>query len=464
MRVLWFMCMITLWLVLLLAGAGSTANAGIPLPHVSVDQIPQDAESTPVPYPVNEDTPESIADPLSVTLEITSTVTLTPTQESLLNFLPLVLRAAPPTPTPTPTPPPVPRKLLVCGSPNVSIPDNDPSGRTVSVNISDPGMVEDVRVYVRIEHPWVGDLSAQVGHLGLSARLFDRPGVPVPDNGLLGCGLANIRAIFDAGMAHEAENACFRSYYAPAIGGSFDPQEPFDAYFGQPVNGSWELRVRDLSTWDIGTLAEWCLDFTVLDGMPVPTPTPDPVTLPEDAWVSGMSGQNQAYPLDCETRSAVDWARHWGASISESEFFWGLPTSVNPELGFVGNVYGSWGQVPPNDYGVHAAPIAERLRQYGLKAQARKYLHWDDLRAELAHGRPVIVWIIDTISPGAPRYYNPGTGPFTVTAPYEHTMILVGYTSTTVTLLDGATFRTLSLNSFLDSWSALANMAVIYVP
>jgi uncharacterized protein YvpB len=456
--------LLMLMLGLLLAGAGITAHAGYPPLEVRNSLLPQAADETPVPSPTGEALPGSDPYPLSVTLEITSTVTVTPTQESLVNFLPLILRAAAPTPTPTPTPPPVPRKLLVCASPNVSIPDNDTSGRTVSLNVSDPGMVEEVRVYVRIDHPWVGDLSAQVGHLGLSARLFDRPGVPVPDNGLLGCGLANIRAIFDEGMAHEAENACFNSYYAPAIGGSFYPQQSFNVYFGQPVNGIWDLRVRDLSTWDIGTLVDWCLDFTVLDGVPVPTPTPDPGTLPGDAWVSGMSGQNQAYPLDCESRSAVDWARHWGISISESEFLWGLPTSVNPELGFVGNVYGYFGQVPPNDYGVHAAPIAERLRQYGLKAQARKYLRWDDLRAELAHGRPVIVWIIDTISPGAPRYYNPGTGPFTVTAPYEHTMILVGYTSTTVTLLDGATFRTLSLNSFLDSWSALANMAVIYVP
>lgn len=389
---------------------------------------------------------------------LTGTLPITPTQDAGVNFLPLILRQIPP------TPPPEPRKLLVCKTPNLPIPDNAPLGKTDFLKIDDPGQVVDVRAYVRIDHTWVGDLTARVEHAGLIAKLFDRPGVPDPSDGSLGCGSDHIRAIFDDGMAHPAENICFTSAFAPAIGGSFYPVELLSAFFNQPAAGDWGLRVVDESIGDAGTLVEWCLDLTVLDGEPTPTPTPEPVTLPASAEVSGMSGQNQMYMLDCESRSAVDWARHWGFWISEYEFFWGLPTSVNPETGFVGYVDGTWGLVPPQDYGVHAAPIAARLQDYGLNAQARKYLRWDDLRLEIAAGRPVIVWIIDTLSPGAPRYYNPGTGPFTVTAPYEHTMVLVGYTATTVTLLDGASFRTLSLNAFLDSWSALANMAVVYVP
>ena len=106
--------------------------------------------------------------------------------------------------------------------------------------------------------------------------------------------------------------------------------------------------------------------------------------------------------------------------------------------------------------------IAVRLREYGLKAQARKYLSWDDLRAEIAAGRPVIVWIIDTLSPGAPRYYNPGVGPYTVTAPYEHTMILVGYEPGKVHVVDAYTGRnqTYSLRTFMNSWKVLGKMAI----
>ncbi len=391
------------------------------------------------------------APPLTMTVPITATGTPTPTQATWWAFFPIILR-----------PLPEPRNLLVCSAPNLPIPDNLGAWVTDYLTINDPGQVIDVRAYVHIDHTWVGDLTARVEHLDHVAKLFDRPGVPDPPDGTLGCGQNNVQAIFDDGMERVAESKCFSS--APAVGGSFRPVGALSTFFGQAASGTWGLRVVDEDAGNSGTLVDWCLDLTVVDGTPTPTPTPAPASLPDSAYVSGMSGQTQAYKLDCETRSAVDWARHWGQSISEYEFFWSLPSTDNPETGFVGYVDGTWGLVPPNDYGVHAAPIAAQLRAYGLNAQARKYMRWDDLRAEIAAGRPVIVWILGTIWPGAPRYYAPGGGPYTVTAPNEHTMVLVGYSSDTVWLLNGGTILTRPLESFLDSWSALSNMGVVYVP
>ena len=57
-----------------------------------------------------------------------------------------------------------------------------------------------------------------------------------------------------------------------------------------------------------------------------------------------------------------------------------LPVSDNPEKGFVGSVFGTWGQTPPNPYGVHAQPIAKLLREYGLDAQAQMGLSVKDLK------------------------------------------------------------------------------------
>jgi len=395
--------------------------------------------------------------PLTVTISVTTTLTPTPTQDTWWSFMPIVSRQTTPTP-----PPPEPRKLLVCASPDLPIPDNSPTGKTTYITINDPGQVVDVRAYVRINHTWVGDVTARVEHEGLISKLFDRPGVPDPSDGSQGCGSDNVRAIFDDGMASAAESKCFTTY--PAIGGSFRPTQPLSVFFDQPAGGSWGLRVVDENLGDTGTLVEWCLDMTVLDGTPTPAPIPEPVNLPSSASIGGMSGQPQMYVLDCESRSAVDWARHWGKVISEYEFFWGLPRSLNPELGFVGDANGTWGLVPPDDYGVHAGPIAARLRAYGLNAQARKYMRWDDLRAEIAAGRPVIVWILGTIWTGAPRYYRPADGPYTVTAPWEHTMVLVGYSADAVWLLNGSTISAWPLEAFLDSWSALANMGVVYQP
>ena len=49
---------------------------------------------------------------------------------------------------------------------------------------------------------------------------------------------------------------------------------------------------------------------------------------------------------------------------------------------------------PPGPYGVHAAPVGRLLRAYGLPADDKRGLSWDELRAEIAQGQPVIVWVI----------------------------------------------------------------------
>jgi len=104
--------------------------------------------------------------------------------------------------------------------------------------------------------------------------------------------------------------------------------------------------------------------------------------------------------LDCESRSAVDWAAYLGQHINELTFFNRLPKSDNPDKGFVGNVYGAWGQIPPNPYGVHAEPVAALLRDYGLQAYAHRPLRWEQLQAEIAAeiavslGDPVAIQLI----------------------------------------------------------------------
>jgi LysM repeat protein len=185
-------------------------------------------------------------------------------------------------------------------------------------------------------------------------------------------------------------------------------------------------------------------------------------SLPEAAYVSGLIGHPQGYNLSCESRSAADWAAYWGVSVGESEFLGRLPRSDNPDLGFVGNPHGYWGNIPPYPYGVHAEPVAALLREYGLPAQAHRGLNWDDLRAEIAAGRPVIVWVIGQMWPGTPVVYTAVDGSSTTVARYEHTMILVGYSAQTVHVLDASSGRqgTFPLSQFLTSWGVLGNLAV----
>ncbi|MBL8045795.1 MAG: LysM peptidoglycan-binding domain-containing protein [Anaerolineales bacterium] len=173
-------------------------------------------------------------------------------------------------------------------------------------------------------------------------------------------------------------------------------------------------------------------------------------------------GQSQALPLDCEARSAVDWAGYFGHAINEIEFFNRLPIADDPEVGFVGSAWGVWGQTPPYAYGVHAGPVAALLQTYGVKATAVRGLTWESIQAEIDAGRPVMVWVIGHIWNGTPLTYTAAsTGQSTIVAAYEHTVIVTGYTGDTVYILDGATTYARSKTDFLNSWAVLGNMAII---
>ncbi|MBI3159629.1 MAG: LysM peptidoglycan-binding domain-containing protein [Chloroflexi bacterium] len=190
-----------------------------------------------------------------------------------------------------------------------------------------------------------------------------------------------------------------------------------------------------------------------------------PQELPAAAYISGVVGHKQSLPLSCESRSAADLAAFWGISISETGFFNALPKSDNPDKGFVGDVYGKWGQVPPNPYGVHAKPVARLLRDYGLDAQAQYSLSWKALRTEIAEGRPVIVWVVGFVWSGTPETYTAQDGSTATVAAYEHTMILIGYDENNVYLVDAGSgsVQTHSVANFRASWAVLGNMAVTAV-
>ena len=184
--------------------------------------------------------------------------------------------------------------------------------------------------------------------------------------------------------------------------------------------------------------------------------------LPDVAFVDGLVGHGQTYPLSCESRSAADLAGYWGLYVPEVEFFDTLPTSDNPEVGFVGSVYGTWGQTPPNPYGVHAAPVAALLREYGLNAESRKGMTLHELKTEIAAGRPAIVWIVGHVWQGVPIDYTANDGSTVIVAQYEHTMIAYGYDLSGIYLMDAgnAARKAYAYSIFEDSWGVLGNMAV----
>lgn len=427
--------------------------------------LPTEA-SSPTPTPSQAFT-ESPAPGIADDTEATPTPSATPTAsatpgEPVLSF-PLIIRQPTVTPTPTPTFAPV-EQLLVCRSPDVIIPDNNLSGVSDTIQINDSRVIQDLDLRLDISHTYTSDLVVNLTHVasGTTVNLLNRPGS--------GCKLDNIKAIFDDDHYLHANSQCVNNGEYPyppnpTIGGIFRPNQLLNAVNNLSARGGWRLTVSDQGPSDTGTLRSWCI-YTQVGNPVTPTPTPPPPLLPSRAHVSGTVSHNQYYHLDCESRVAVDYAAFFGVRINEQDFFWSLPTSSNPDRGFVGDVNGTWGQIPPNDYGVHAEPVAALLRDYGVSAYAHKGMTWEELRAEIAAGKPVFVWDVGSVYNGWPTYFTASDGKVSIVANYEHVVQVIGYdlADNTVEIWDNGRYYPRNIAQFLRSWSALDNMAIISHP
>ncbi len=197
---------------------------------------------------------------------------------------------------------------------------------------------------------------------------------------------------------------------------------------------------------------------------PSPTPLPSPTpteTLAAEHIIAGIRGHRQLLELDCETSAALDWARFLGKDFDELTFQSQLPVSDNPDYGFVGDVNAAWGQIPPYGYGVYAGPVADLLNVYGIQAQAYKGYTLDQIKTKIDQDIPVITWVIGLAEPGTPYPYTDSEGRTTVVAPYEHVVMVIGYTPTTVRVMSEGKWYNISTERFLSSWGVLGNMVVV---
>lgn len=191
------------------------------------------------------------------------------------------------------------------------------------------------------------------------------------------------------------------------------------------------------------------------------TPTPD-APVPAEHYITGIYGHKQYFSLGCEASVAKDWAAFFGVEINEFNFQIELPLSDNPDKGFVGDVHGPWGQIPPYAYGVHAVPVAALLREYGLPAGGYKQLTVEQIKAELAEGHPVIAWVIGNVVGGVPAEYTDKEGDTTIVAAYEHVVLVTGYNETSLRYNSNGKFYDVPIEVFENSWGVLGNMAIFY--
>jgi subtilisin-like proprotein convertase family protein len=120
----------------------------------------------------------------------------------------------------------------VCRTPNLAIPDNNPTGVTDNMMVAMGATITALEVYVRITHTYQGDLIVKLrSPVGTEVVLHNRTGGST-DN-IIG-------------------------WYPSTL----TPAASLDAFIGQSTDGIWRLTVSDNAGSDIGTLNEWCLRMT----------------------------------------------------------------------------------------------------------------------------------------------------------------------------------------------------------
>jgi subtilisin-like proprotein convertase family protein len=134
------------------------------------------------------------------------------------------------------------------GGAAVPIPDNNTTGATASIVVSDVKEVLDVNVLVTIAHLNVGDLELY---------LIAPDATQIPLALRRGGGGDNFtNTLFDDGAATPISAGV-----APFTG-SFKPEAPLSALNGILSNGTWTLKAKDLSTGTTGTISSWQLQLT----------------------------------------------------------------------------------------------------------------------------------------------------------------------------------------------------------
>lgn len=137
------------------------------------------------------------------------------------------------------------------------IPDNDASGLTWHVFVTESFTVADVDVILSIAHPRVGDLCVAIEHGSTTVNVIQRPGAAGscqagPPFGCTGDDYVDL-VLDDEGTGGPIEAACGA---APAATSppSYVPSEPLGAFEGMDSQGFWTFHVWDRAAGNVGQL------------------------------------------------------------------------------------------------------------------------------------------------------------------------------------------------------------------
>jgi uncharacterized protein YvpB len=179
--------------------------------------------------------------------------------------------------------------------------------------------------------------------------------------------------------------------------------------------------------------------------------------------IDGMPSVTQWYNLSCEYASAAAVTLFWGNVVSQRVFVREVPSSLNPHIGFRGNINGPFGGL--RDYGVYAEPLATVLENHGYNAVVF-YGDVGRLKSNIAAGNPAVVWLTVGRDEERPSYYRELDGQRYKLVPGEHAVVAYGYDNAGIYLMDVADggFYHTDWSSFLRRWYYFDGMTLIIWP
>jgi subtilisin-like proprotein convertase family protein len=152
-----------------------------------------------------------------------------------------------------------------------AIPDGDSLGLSSTLTMLGTGRVKDLKVRIgSITHTYDGDLTITlIAPDGRSVKLVSGKG---------GNGDNFTDTVFSDGAA-----STIRPTDSAPFTGTYRPAEPLSSLDGEPLAGTWTLKVTDGSPGEFGTLDAWGMDIApaVCAGQPAPE-TPPTDTTPTD--------------------------------------------------------------------------------------------------------------------------------------------------------------------------------------
>ena len=188
-----------------------------------------------------------------------------------------------------------------------------------------------------------------------------------------------------------------------------------------------------------------------------------PVALPSRAIIAHFPAVREIYNLSCEYAAASAITQFYGRRVTQGTFIREVPQAENPHLGFRGEIDAKWGGIA--NYGIYAEPLVPVLERHGYEAEVF-YASPTRLKAEIAAGHPVVVWMTGAARAGARIYKLDSTNMLYYLVPYEHAVVVYGYDSARVYTMDvgDGKFWGYGWAKFMRTWDLFNDMALAIHP